>query len=422
MSGTGEIVVARPTTPTIEKRDGRSIISTVIDKIRGFLIAGGSALDPMIGINYYGGGSNQWGWSQGAGGTTVQVNESSLMGLPPFGRGVDLIASAIAGVDLQAWRYDPDQGIDVQLAPGPALLRDPDPLSTPWHWKYALVNDLIVYGNHFAFLGEPNAEGWPQWTVPIDATLVALARDRETGQLAWRVGDQIVAWGSLFHCPAGNRSGKILGRGVLTQYRDSAAGIIATDRHARQYFESGGLPSAVIIGKDPDVSQTQAQQLKDRYRATIGAGSREPMVLSSRWEFKEVVSDAEKQQLVEARKFDATLVAMILGLDPHYLGLPGSSQVYQNIEQADIAFVRDTVSRWANPFEAAVSKWLLPAGQSARFAWSDRMRTDRKTRAETIRAEVDAKILTPEEGRREVNRPAMPVLNDNDPSPEVAAA
>ena len=422
-----EIVIAKEIQ---SHTDQRSILARVLDKVSAWLGFGSGVEQLPTGwVN-----TPYW-LGYGALPTAAPpVTEASVLGVPAFGRGVELIAAALAGVELRAYRFDTEQQINVRMEPAPEILREPDPLSTPWHWKYAMVNDLILYGNHFAALGEPNSAGWPRWLQPIDATRVALGRSDE-GKLVWKVGDQYLPWGSLFHVSAGNRSGKILGRGVVAQYFDALGGLLATDQHARRYFQAGGTPTGILQSTDPDLTQAQADRIKQRYRETVGAGSREPLVLPATYTFTPVVSDADKQQLVDARRWDAQLAAIVLGIPAYKLGLPGTSMTYQNIEQADIAFVQDSVSRWGDPIQASVTKWLLPAGQMARFDYAGRMRHDAKQRAEIMQAEISAGLLTSDEGRQMLDRPKLPktpvppqlqqltgdeVLN-NDPTPEVAA-
>lgn len=403
LTGTGQIVVARPIRPRVPGE--QSIISKFIGKVRqalsnGAQWAGAAGLTP-------GWTDPRW-WSDDPDDWPVVATEADALGLPPFGRGVDLIASGIAGVDLAAYRHDKAAGIDVRLEPQPSLLRDPVVYSTPWNYRYGVVNDLVLYGNHVAFMTAPDATGWPTALEPVDITTVDLGVSEE-GYLAWNVAGEFYPYGSLFHISAGNRSGYILGRGAIQQYRDALGGVVETDRHSRGYFRRGGLPTAVIQVQDPDLGQKQAQDIKDRYMATIGRGrSREPLVIPGTYTFTPVVSDAEKQQLVEARTWDAQLVAMILGVPAAKLNLPGPSMTYSNIEMEDIAFVRDTVNRWAQPIEAAVTKWLLPAGQQAKHEWMDRLRTDSKTRAEVFETELRAGIRTVEEVRQIMNLPPLP--------------
>lgn len=408
ITGTGTVTVARPIRPRVPGE--RSTISKFIEKVRGALSRGA-----MWGAGLTAAGSGwsdpRW-WSDNPDDWPLRPTEVEALGLPPFGRGIELISSTIAGVDLIAYRYDKVDAIDVRLDPQPELLRDPDPISTPWNWKYALVNDMILYGNHFAFLGPPNADGWPRWLEPIDVTAVDVAVN-ETG-IWWRVNGEIYPYGDLFHINAGNRSGYLLGRGLLLQYADALGGVLETDRHASRYFRRSGLPTAVIKVTDSDLTQPQADQIKAKYVSAFSGRSKEPMIIPGHYEFTPVVSDAEKQQLVEARTWDATIVAMILGIPAAKLGLQGTSMTYSNIEMEDIAFVRDTVNRWGQPLENAVTKWLLPAGQKAKLDWLGRLRTDSKTRAEVIKIERDAGVLEINEARRMLQRPP---IDEPEPAP-----
>lgn len=402
LTGTGSITVARPIRPRVPGE--RSIISKWADRIRQLVGRGAGFADVISG---HGWTDPRW-WSDNPDDWPCVATESDALGIPAFGRGLDLIAGTVADVDLVAYRYDKAAQIDVRLDPQPSVLRDPDPLTTPWNYLYSAVNDLVLYGNHFAFYGDVGADGWPMSLEPIDCTTVDLGVESETGLIVWRVNGEVVPYGGLFHVSSGNRSGYLLGRGVISQYREALSGILEVDRHAGRYFRRGGLPSAVIQVDDSDLTQVQADSIKEKYVETVGSGrGRKPMVIPGHYTFTPIVSDAERQQLVEARTWDASIAAMILGIPPHYLGLQGPSMTYSNVETADIAFVRDTVARWARPVESAVTKWLLPNGQRAKFDWTQRLRSDSKTRAEVVGAEIQSGVLTVNEGRQMINRPPL---------------
>ena len=97
-----------------------------------------------------------------------------------------------------------------------------------------------------------------------------------------------------------------------------------------------------------------------------------------------LVSNAEQNQLVQSRQWNAEAVAMMLGIPAYKLGLPGTTMTYQNVETADIDFIRDSVSRYADPLAAAFTKWLVPRGTLVRFDWAGRMRADQTTTATVL--------------------------------------
>src|SRR4051812_7520144 len=106
------------------------------------------------------------------------ASESDAMALPPFGRGVALLANAVAGTEWHAARWDPDMGVSVRLPDQPAVLTDPDPESTPWDYRWAAIEDLILYGNHFALYGDLDYRTLrPGYLVPIPADSVWIMQD-----------------------------------------------------------------------------------------------------------------------------------------------------------------------------------------------------------------------------------------------------
>jgi HK97 family phage portal protein len=120
------------------------------------------------------------------------------------------------------------------------------------------------------------------------------------------------------------------------------------------------------------------------------------------------VSNAETAQLVESRQWNASGVAMILGIPSYKLGLTGPSMTYQNVEMADIEFVRDSVDRYGRPLSEGFTKWLLPRGTSTVWDYAGRMRADQKTTAEVLTKYTGAGVLTKDEARAAIGRPPLP--------------
>jgi HK97 family phage portal protein len=148
------------------------------------------------------------------------------------------------------------------------------------------------------------------------------------------------------------------------------------------------------------------------------ASNREPVVMPTGYTLTPVVSNAEQAQLVESRRWTAEIVAMMLGIPAWKLSLPGPTMTYQNVETADIDYVRDGVDRYSAPLCAAFTKLLMPAGTSVRFDWSSRQRADATTTATTLTQYVGAGILTKDEARSVLGRPPLPKEDPPPPAPD----
>ena len=333
------------------------------------------------------------------------ATETEALAIPPFGRGVALLANAVASTDWFAQRWDADLGVDVRLADQPQVLIDTDPTTTIWNYKWAAIEDGILYGNHFALLGEID---WrttrPGWLVPIPADEVWTVSDPRGGLLAWTIGGETFAPDELLHVNFGSRSGELLGRGVLYQYAEWLGGVVAAEDHAASYFAGGTLPPAVLSAPQV-ITQAQADDLKLKWRAMTS--TREPVILPSGYLLTPVVSNAEQAQLVQSRTWNATLVAMILGVPVWKLGLQGPSMTYQNVETADIDFVRDSVDRYGRALSEAFTKWLMPHGTSVAWNYAGRMRADAKTTATVVTTYTNAGVLEIDEARAWLGRPPL---------------
>jgi HK97 family phage portal protein len=346
------------------------------------------------------------------------ASESDALGLPAFGRSVAIVASAIAGLNWWAMRWDPELGVDTRIPDQPAVLVKPDPIQTCWHYKWATTEDLILYGNHLALLGDLDYRtGRPGWLVPVPADEIWLLWDpNNPGAFTFTVAGVTLDPSEVLHISAGNRSGEVLGRGVLAQYGDALAGAVAAESHAGQYFAGGALPPAVLQSPT-QLTQEQGDELKSKWR--LLTSTREPVVLPTGYILTPLVSDADKAQLVQSRQWNAEESAMIVGVPAWLLGLPGPSMTYQNVEDADIAFVRDTVDRWAQPTSAVFTDELMPRGVSVGWDYAGRLRSDQSTTSTVLSTYVSAGILSVDEARAAIGRPPSPTPG---PAPAPAPA
>jgi phage portal protein BeeE len=106
------------------------------------------------------------------------------------------------------------------------------------------------------------------------------------------------------------------------------------------------------------------------------------------------------------------MCANVVGVPGWKLGLPGPTMTYQNVESADIDFVRDSVDRYAQPLAEAFTKWLMPRGWSVAWDYAARMRADAKSTEEVITGYHAAGIIDTAEARRWINRPPLPQQDD----------
>lgn len=347
------------------------------------------------------------------------ASREEAIGYPPFERCLDLIASGIAAVSLVAGRIDKDAGVWIRLPDQPAVLTDPYPTAggpaDVWQWRYAAVRDLLEFGNHFAWLGDMDYRtGRPAWLLPLPARDVAVMDDGRGGW-SYLIGAQRLDPSQVLHISRGNISGELLGRGLLDQFGRSLRISITAEEWAGRYLEGGGLPPA-IIQSQATLTPDQGAEFKTKWRDMMATG--EALMLPANVTITPLVSDAQRQQLVEARQWDAQMACIMTGVPSYMLGLPGPTMTYQNVETADIAYRAYTLDRWAQPIKHAFDKHLMPNGTVCRWMWNQLERTDSQTQVNIVGTKLDKGIISTDEARQELSYPPAEISTDPGTTPQ----
>ncbi len=145
------------------------------------------------------------------------------------------------------------------------------------------------------------------------------------------------------------------------------------------------------------LSPAQASQYKNQWHARQ---VHEVAVLGQGLDYKPVLLSPKDAQFIETRQFDNTAIARLFGIPPHMFlaAVEGSSLTYSNMAQADLSFVRWTLSDYTREIETALTA-VLPSTQTARFNLDGVIRPDTLTRYTAHKLGIEAGWLLPNEVR-----------------------
>ena len=260
----------------------------------------------------------------------------------------------------------------------------------------AAIACAIVDGNFFAVLGPLGPSGYPDTIYPIDPMRVRCKY--EDGRRIYEIDNVRFDQSEIMHVPGFTMPGEHLGVGLLQAQRQGLGMSIAVNEYAARYFNGGGTPSLVVHTENPDLSQEDADVIKQKIMMQYGGRSREPLIAGG-LKIEKMNEDADKSQLVESRQFDLTEIANMLGIPPYYLGAPNSSRTYSNVQEEQLQLLRFALFPWMIRFEQAFSD-LLPRGQVAKFNVDAFLRADTLTRYQAHEIGLRSGFLTVDDVRK----------------------
>jgi HK97 family phage portal protein len=343
------------------------------------------------------------GYYAGGMGWAPYVSEWQARQVPALTAGMRLISGVCMQLPLRQKRGDEILEPPATIITNPT----PGPNRTEADFVDEYVSDVLLYGNYAALLGPLDSTGWPTSLIPLDVTSVSVARDPDTWLPVYALEgvDELLPADRIFHVAIDKRSGELRGRGVLPTLTGSIGAALAADAYAGRYFQESAVPSGVITDTRPNLTQVQADELKAKWIQAV-SGTRAPVVIPSSTTFIPLATDADKSQLVQARQWDATMVAMILGVPPFLLGIETQRHTYTNAETEFGRFVSTTILRILRPLEQQLSAQCLPRGNTAEFWTGALLRADTATRAQAASVLYGSEIITLEEARTLAGFPA----------------
>ena len=340
------------------------------------------------------------------------------MGIPAAWRLSLLVANQLGRTPWHSFRAVADKPAE-KIEPQPTLLAYPAGSEEPALnvWRSAAL-DRIWHGNAIGVVAARSPLGYPTSALWIDAQSVVVDRfgpdpvtgwnppppgfrEGEKGYLIggrWYHSDEIIHW-----CGP-KRPGQLRGMGVLENHFQTLTRSQALDSAASS-VTSAGVPTGLLESLNPDLTQTEADELKASW--TKSQRARSVAVLNPSTKFTPIAWNPTETQLLESRQYSITDWANIFGLPSSYAGGQNASRVYANIVDQGMDILRyGLVGDMVAEFEALMTS-LLPRGQYVKGNLDHLLRADTKGRYEAHAIALAAKFLTADEVRELEEKPPL---------------
>ena len=330
--------------------------------------------------------------------------------IPGVVRSTSLIVDTLATLPWHVYRGDTER------------MRTPDWITDPQALR---LDGRVIDPSEVHETRMSAVDFWGQWLQSAlwygDGFVYAPSRDEVTGALKppmwvlhpadvdlrdgrYWVSDIELAPGSIVHLRGQLPIVEGRGTGVLQRFA-AELGLTQTLRDYMAGAFGSGVPAGYLKVLNPQITQDQADLLKDRWMAQHG-GRRSIAVLNATTEFHPLTWSPVELAAADFARITLGQIALMFGLPAYLLGAPTDSSTYANVESRMIELYQLTLLPWIGRIEAVLDA-QLPRGTEVRIEIDGLLRADTKTRFETYAIALDKGILTVDEVRALEARPPL---------------
>ena len=301
-------------------------------------------------------------------------------------RAVSIIATAVKQLPVKVYRG----GVEIDPLP---IIRNPNIDLSRSAFLEQTVTSMALTGNAYWLLNRSTPADQVTNVEVLNPHLCQLVLDDKGNPKAYAYGDKQYPLWKIKHLRLLRVPGSHNGLGPIQAAQASLRGSLETRDYASQWFDKSGTPAGVL-STDQVLSHEDALRYQSAWDSNNRTGK--TRVVGNGLHYAPVYLSPKDAQFIETQAFNKTEAATLFGVPAVYmLADAGNSQTYTNSIQADIAFVRYTLSQYITEIEQAFSD-LIPRGQDARLVVEGLQRADQKTRFE---AYALADFMTPNEKR-----------------------
>lgn len=326
------------------------------------------------------------------------------MGVPGAWRGANLLADLLGSVPWHAYRARAGRPPE-RLDPTPPLLAQPAPPDVRMTTFSSWGLDLIWHGNAIGLIAGRNREGWPVSVLPVPADQVHVKRvdpwdgiTLPVGSIAYRVGSRHYAAEDVIHVKGPCKPGALRGMGVLENHLSTTLSLAQEQARQARSLGTSGIPTGVLQVEEGDEELTQADVDGIKAKWMAAQRDRTVAVLNESTKFQPIAWDPSETQLLDARKFSVHEIALILGLDPSWLGVAGSSRTYKNEESVGLNLIKFSLNGHLARFEQTLSAHM-PRGTWAEANLDAVLRADTLSRYQAYAIGIQNGFLLDDEAR-----------------------
>lgn len=352
----------------------------------------------------------RWGYN-GLRNLTPQIGEREMRGIPALHRAFRLRAEALAQLGLYCWRGEgaTRQRIDTVWQAKLFSRPQPNPQQTQFTFWETAEESLCYRGN--AYIWKNVAGGRVVEWYALHPDQVKIEKDDSyTIQVAPGFVDPTgrgpgvykgLNASTILHIRGHGNGGQLIAPSPIQVFREKMAGPVGRQRHESRMWRRGtAIQQAIVFPKG--VSKSQAEVWKEGWRGTHeGTEGDTTAVIGDGAELKPIGMTMADAKFVEMAHLTIEDAALIAAMPADILGVPLQARP-ADLEQVRQQWLQDGMGGELARVEAALraDTELFGGAQTyPAFNTNGFVRGDIATEAAIVVTDVQAGILTPNEGR-----------------------
>jgi HK97 family phage portal protein len=343
--------------------------------------------------------------------------------VPAVAQGVKLISEAVATLDWQLCREAPDGRETVASADHPVarLLQRPNPWCGESELKRQVIQDMILHGNGMLLISRVRGE--PREMHRIDPRSCSIIVDQISGEPKYNVtlqegGTQEFTYADVVHLRGPTLDGA-RGLGIIATGAETIGLARTLEAYAVSLFSRGARPGGILErpANSRPLSQDAMSRLSKAF-ASIYSGAEnagKTVLLEEGIQFKPTALASTDAQFLENRKLAVVEIARLLNI-PAVMLNDLEHATLANAEHLSQAFLDRSIVFYLEIFEDALERTLLTdeerdAGYVIEFDTSNFVRADIAARFASLKAAIEAGLMTTNEAR---DREGLPPIEGGD--------
>jgi len=338
---------------------------------------------------------------EGPGGTAPAVTPDMAMRNSAVWASLRLRADLISTMPVNVYRdvvLEPGSPPSQVQAPPAGILTDPEFI----HWLYASQVELDRSGNSIGIIREVDGAGYPA-AIELQCSDSVSVTVRDGKIIEYRISGHPFSPDVIWHEKQYVVSGSPLGLSPVAYAAYTLGEYRSVEQFVTSWFMSGQTPRARLKNSQKLVDPKEAMAVKESWRASVELG--QPFVTGNDWDYDLIQAKEASADWLEAKRYGSVDIARFFNVPAELIdaNVSGQSVTYANLNDRNLQLLIFHLSPAITRRELALST-LLPRPRYVRFDANNLLRMTPGARAEWMRTQIDARILSPNEARAMENR------------------